>query len=116
MPVVNFQKRFADDVDSGKKRQTIRAMRKRPFKVGDKLYLYTGLRTKSCRKLGEEIIKNVFKIVIDGDEIYLNGFQIDTKRECEQIAKDDGFQNQKDMIEWFEKNHGLPFMGQLIKW
>lgn len=50
MPIINFTK-FIEKVESGEKRQTIRAVRKRPIKVGDKLYLYSGLRTKEARNL-----------------------------------------------------------------
>ena len=48
MPALNFQKRFADLVESGEKCQTIRKCSKdgRDPKVGDTLYLYTGQRPK----------------------------------------------------------------------
>jgi hypothetical protein len=46
MPTLNFKKQFSELVSSGKKRQTIRSIRKIPIKVGDKLYLYSGLRQK----------------------------------------------------------------------
>ena len=37
MPALNFKKEFADKVKNGEKRQTIRAMRKRRFQIGDNL-------------------------------------------------------------------------------
>ena len=51
---VNFTV-FIDKILSGEKRQTIRKAGKKwdKVKVGDKLTLYTGLRTKKCRKLDE---------------------------------------------------------------
>lgn len=52
MPSLNFMERFAGAVERGEKRQTIRRVRKTPIKVGDTLQLYTGQRTKACRKLG----------------------------------------------------------------
>lgn len=51
MALLGFKSIFADAVERGEKRQTIRAERKRPIKVREKLYLYTGLGTKKCRKL-----------------------------------------------------------------
>jgi hypothetical protein len=51
MPAFNYKKQFAELVATGRKRQTIRAMRKRPIKVGDKLYHFTGMRTKQCSQL-----------------------------------------------------------------
>lgn len=57
MPMFNFKKQFADSVESGEKRQTIRARRKNRPQVGQTAYLYTGARTKACRKLGECVIR-----------------------------------------------------------
>lgn len=52
MPAYNFQKQFAPLVESGQKRQTIRAIGKRRHaRPGESLQLYTGQRTKACRKL-----------------------------------------------------------------
>lgn len=53
MVAYNFAAQFAEAVETRKKRQTIRAPRKdnRHAKVGDKLQLYTGMRTTNCRKL-----------------------------------------------------------------
>ena len=52
MPALNFTM-FVDKVESGEKRQTIRAYRKdgRDPKPGDPLYLFTGMRTTACRRL-----------------------------------------------------------------
>lgn len=53
MPSLNFQPRFVPDIEKGIKRQTIRE--DIPFwqklKPGDKLFLFTGLRTKNVRTL-----------------------------------------------------------------
>lgn len=122
MPAFNFQKRFAGKVERGEKRQTIRARRKdgRNPKVGQTAYLYFGMRTKSCRKLGEEIITSV-----DPISIVRNGrFFVDIDIPAgelgyygkEKLAKDDGFIEFSEMLEWFETTHGLPFYGFLIKW
>lgn len=116
MPALNFQKQFVKSVEFGKKRQTIRAMRKRPFRVGDKLYLYYGMRTKQCRKLGESkalfvgdiYIEKTYLITINGNHQY--------EDQIINLAKLDGFKSPKEMARWFEKNHGLPFEGQIIKW
>lgn len=64
MPIINFKPEFAELVASGKKRQTIRAIRKRPFKAGDKLYLYTGLRTKEARNLIDSELADGYRILL----------------------------------------------------
>ena len=53
--IYNFQARFAEAVEQGRKLQTIRAARKdgKVAKIGEVLHLYTGLRSKGARKLRE---------------------------------------------------------------
>ncbi len=51
MVAYSFQKLFAPAIESGVKRQTVRAPRKRHARVGELLQLYCGMRTRSCRKL-----------------------------------------------------------------
>lgn len=64
MPGYSFNIRFVPMLLDGTKRQTIRARRKNPAKVGDTLYLYSGLRTRNCKKLREEKCKATTTIVI----------------------------------------------------
>ena len=131
MPALNFHKQFAPAVRASidaefqkrtklrPKGTTIRAMRKRPFKKGDALYLYTGLRTKYCHKIGETICskaedcKMYFK---DSEFIMELDGMAQTNKQLLQIAKIDGFDEPMDFINWFETNHGFPFHGQRIHW
>src|SRR3990167_9791021 len=125
MPLLNFQKRFVTQVESGGKKQTIRKMRKIPIKAGDKLFLYTGLRTKYCRKLGEGICERVRHILI---EMKTDGISphytvtVNGDKEClygeilRNIAIQDGFLNTVELISFFKKTHTLPFDGQIINW
>jgi len=120
MPLLGFKKQFAPLVESRKKRQTIRAKRrdgKNP-RVDDRLYLYTGLRTKSCRKLGEETCVSVQEITIDYLGINVSGLWL-TASERDALAQADGFTSFQDMKKFFEKEHGglkEGFSGLLIKW
>ena len=120
MPLLGYKKQFVPLVEFGEKRQTIRATRKRPFKVGDRLYHYFGLRTKSCRKLLESDCTAVDDILIDekGD-VYINGHEL-FELSKESLAYSDGFRPAgkawRQMLNFFITVHGLPFTGQLIKW
>jgi hypothetical protein len=120
MPLLNYREQFAEMVESGSKHQTIRAMRKRPFKVGDQLYHYTGLRTKACRKLCKSECREVHDLQIDVlGSLFVDGVEINQVfREC--LAWDDGFRRPcfswYEMLAFFKTTHGLPFSGQLIKW
>ena len=120
MPAINFQKKFAAAVESGEKKQTIRAPRrdgKPTATVGARLYLYTGLRTKVCRKLGEGICTKTSQLVINEERtIIINGTPILSGREEDAFARADGFKDAFDMTNWFATTHGLPFEGSLIEW
>ena len=121
MPLLGYKKQFVPLVESWEKRQTIRAIRKRPFKVGDRLYHYFGLRTKSCRKLLESDCTAADDILIDekGD-VYINGEMLLFTMSKESLAYADGFRPAGkawgQMLHFFKTVHGLPFTGQLVKW
>ncbi len=134
MPALNFMKSMAPLVESGAKRQTIR--RPGRFKVGDTIQLYTGQRTKACRKLGKAICTSVVPIVIDfrrtSGEIDVPHVKYNGKLVSDSvliaIAFRDGFgspqKNQEEryreavarFMAFFEDHYGLPFEGEIIEW
>lgn len=118
MPALNFKSQFADDVESGKKRQTIRPIRKRPIKVGDDLHLYTGMRTKICRKLGMGICGSVMPVRIDAKQkrVVLNGMPLWFHHEIDELARADGFASIGEFFDFFKRQYGEVFEGVLIKW
>lgn len=118
MPALNFKKEFTDKILSGQKRQTVRAMRKdgRNPKPGQTLYLYTGMRTKGCRKLREVLCKNATALHIGEHHTVVKGVYALEPSQIEAFAKDDGFMNMNDFFDFFKKTHGLPFYGLLIEW
>lgn len=128
MPLLGFKKQFAGMVENGLqeppnpairiKRQSIRAKRKdgKNPHCGQTLFLYTGLRTKSCRKLGVATCKSIEEITIESHGINVAGFWL-SHADVENLAFDDGFDSFEQMLAFFEKEHsGLPFWGLLIKW
>ncbi|RBO54645.1 hypothetical protein DSD19_04515 [Rhodovulum sp. BSW8] len=126
MPALNFKKQFADDVAYGIKRQTVRAPRKdgrAHCKVGDTIKLFTGMRTKSCRLLGEARVTSIKTIWMDGVSMKLNGEVLpscivdrDGPMTDNEFAKADGFEGFTEMANWFGEVHGLPFEGVVIRW
>lgn len=115
MPALNFNI-FVDKVESGKKRQTIRLKRKRLIKKGDKLYFYTRMMHKDCRKIGEAVCVGVLPIRIhlidifnDGTEVGLfvfikKGINSITEIQKKKLALDDGFEGIKDFDDYFIKS------------
>jgi hypothetical protein len=116
MPSLNFKKQFAAEVAAGIKRQTIRAKRKIPIKPGDKLTLYTGQRTKSCEKLGDAVCTETKEIeIVSENDVILDGIKL-SRGGIRRLANADGFVFTNKFIKFFEKTHGLPFNGDLIKY
>lgn len=122
MPALNFKARFADLVLQNKKCQTIRAKRKdgRDPKPGDKLFLYSDLRTKNAKKLRIVTCRSVDSIHMSGGMVAMESVDIGGKglshHELDWLAQADGFKDWEDMRHWFFKEHGAPFHGLLIKW
>lgn len=112
MVAINFTV-FQDKILDGSKRQTIR--RTARCKPGDRLQLYTGMRTKSCRKLGEAVCVNVLTVIIKRSYTSV-GYHRLSNREEASLAKRDGFASVADMIGFFEKHYGIPFEGEMIVW
>lgn len=122
MPALNYSERFAGPVDRGEKRQTIRARRKRPIKKGERLYHFTGMRTKACRRLRaghEDHCRDTRPITIDMRvrvlTVTLDGRKIEHEEAC-RLARADGFPDLIEFVVWFRDHHGLPFVGDVITW
>lgn len=111
MAILNFQRRFAADVASGRKRSTIRRLGKHLITPGETLHLYTGLRTKSAKRLLPPVVCTSAEGLIIGAER-----QLHPQQDREALAVADGFRNYTEMADYIEKTYGLPFYGQLIKW
>lgn len=56
MVAYSFDRRFAPAIVAGLKRQTIRALRKRHARPGERLQLYTGMRSRDCRLLRDDVV------------------------------------------------------------
>lgn len=66
MPSLPFQKTLVNAVIFGRKPGTVRQLRKRnPITPGDKLYIFTGMRTPKCKRHGHHICVGIFDIQID---------------------------------------------------
>lgn len=122
MVALNFQPQFAEAVESGRKRQTIR--RQARCMAGDKIQLYTGQRTKSCRKLGDAVCTRVRPVRIEATQMFLDGERLlagNAERDelgdrDNDFARKDGFDGFCELSDWFANRYGLPFEGFVVSW
>jgi hypothetical protein len=118
MVAYSFKAQFAPLVESRAKRQTIRALgKRRPPWPGESLQLYTGMRTKACRKLvsPDPICISAEPVQITAEGIKLGDRWLNQAEQA-QMAVADGFENLTSFYDFFRQTHGLPFQGFLIKW
>lgn len=116
MVAINFQARFADLVATGEKTQTIR-LSPRGIKIGTELQLYTGQRTKACRKLGDGICKAVNEIKLEKDMAFIGGDDRSYLIDLDRLAIRDGFGSYSEMYEWFSQRYKRDVItGWLIEW
>lgn len=121
MPQINFTV-FIPKVEDGSKPLTIRAMRKRKFKVGDKLLLFQGLRSSKTRRLITPYTKyddkgrpyvtciEALDIEVSGGKVVLAGNEL-SDSSIEELSRRDGF----DTVQGFFNYHdGLK--GQVVWW
>jgi hypothetical protein len=125
MVAYNFKPQFAPLIASGQKCQTIRTLGKRRHaRAGDTLQLYTGQRTRSCRKLLDTVCTEAIPIamhphkmdeVVTGLSIYLGHAEcaLDAASVA-ALAKADGFESISEFVDFLRER--LPFEGMLIQW
>ena len=125
MVAYSFQQMFRAPILAGTKRQTIRPDRKgcsRHAHPGDVMQLYTGMRTKYCRKIGDAICESVQSIRIQISTyclIQAPGLSlISAPANLDKFARSDGFEDWAAMRAFWEKHHpGISvFSGNLIRW
>jgi len=116
MPAVNFYPRFADQVESGQKRQTIRL---RQFHPGATLYLLTGQRTAWCQRLGLGTVTRCRPVVVDFYN-YVPRIVIDdvalSMKQMEAFARADGFRDLDSFMDFFSDHYELPLAAWVTEW
>jgi hypothetical protein len=102
MPAYNFKSQFTPAVEAGTKLCTIRS---RAAVVGTQAYLYTGMRTKACRKLGQGVITRCDEIIIGRDDAAFPFVIIDGRHlsmvEIWALSEADGFPDSEEFIDFF---------------
>jgi hypothetical protein len=123
---LNFKPTFAPYITARTKPHTIRAPRKTPIHHGQALQLYTGMRTKACRKIGDAVCQSTAEITIDPERrtIHLDVIRSRTDlqtlpykvgTQCAQATADliraDGFEDESAFWAFFTHPDGQAFTG-----
>jgi hypothetical protein len=127
MKVITFKPQFAPLVHAGVKRQTIRPPQKRPLVVGQSVSLreWSGKPYRSPQRVLRDEVRITEVTPITITETYVMFTPVDGRAafaiwwnddKINEFARADGFASWVEMREWFDAQHGLPFVGVLIKW
>lgn len=116
MVAFNFKPDFKPKIMARKKRSTIRSTKR--CELLDTMQLYTGQRTKKCKKMFDAYCIGIAPI-----EIHEKGWRIFSK-ECEglciihgmELHQQEGFDSIDQMVEFFRKEYGLPYKGWIHVW
>ena len=117
MVAYSFKARFIDGILAGTKDQTIRADRRQGHaEAGDRVQLYTAMRTKRCALILESVCLHSFRVLLRWRPVI--EFQVEGTRvpvaEMDAFARRDGFADVDDMAAfWGDVER---FAGQLIRW
>lgn len=113
MPAYNFRPCFIEPIRAGKKTQTIRPVGKRRHaKPGDRLQLYTGMRTKCCAKIldVDPVCLFVLPVRLDFSRPDCPIVVVDQRElprnEAIEFARRDGFQSLDEMAVMFTGIYG----------
>lgn len=118
MPAYNFKRQFVSPIRSGEKKTTIRFPRKRPTRVGDVLYLYTGMRTKKCELINVYVCEKVQPITIwpTIEDVSIELARL-SRGEIADMARKDGFSTSFAFFHFFMNAYGPgPHHMELITW
>ena len=115
MVAFNFRREFKPKILNGTKLSTIRSTQR--CNVGDIMQLYVGQRTAECEKLMDARCVGVCSIVINHTNFWATSGIFGNVRPSDRpLHEQEGFQNVKEMVDFFREQYGLPYTGYLHAW
>ncbi|MGB9154390.1 MAG: hypothetical protein WCD70_15030 [Alphaproteobacteria bacterium] len=116
MTAFNFRPIFVPKILSGEKLSTIRSTKR--CEVGDTMQLYTGQRTKACRKLMDVTCIGVAPIILSAAVMWRLGEITGNVHPMSALLlhAQEGFANMKEMLDFFREEYGLPYRGFIHAW
>jgi hypothetical protein len=121
MVAYSFKERFIAPIETGTKRQTVRADGKRRHaRPGEDLQLYYAMRTKQCRLIRRARCIDVaaIRLRFQRPDVILNYGARAIHYAPDAFAREDGFKDWADLCAFWEAEHGAlhEFEGTLIRW
>lgn len=132
MVAYSFQKRFPPLILSGRKPHTLRGPRRRHARIGERVQLYQGMRTKFCKLFAEPVCNRFHGVLLKFSEWQSFAFfdvaeqepgtwrRVGALRPIENpdaFAYSDGFDDIDDMGRFWLDTHSVRFWdGFLIGW
>lgn len=105
--LLGFKKRFRAPIESGAKIHTMRDRRMKPPKTGERLFMYTGLRTKYCELItNRETLRSTQDITVMVHilpkivYVWIDGRGLDIF-EVAEFVYNDGFEDVEDFADWW---------------
>ena len=121
--ILPFKPQFKPLILDGTKIHTIREDKHDRWKVGMKIHMATGVRTKNYKQFAEATVSEISTIEIKwygskefsnrAVQVKVNETNItNTFDTLDLLVKNDGFSNRQDFFAWFNED----FTGKLIYW
>jgi hypothetical protein len=126
--LLGFKKIFAPGIVDGSKIFTIRKLRKITPKIGETIYMYSGLRTKHSKLITSDFkytgcqLVHLHITLLNADSMKVNisvaDHDLDPRRYLSPLdkaafVKHDGFRSLRDFAEYWMKNEAEPRATQL---
>jgi len=129
--LLGFKKRFAPNIINGSKIHTLRNARKVEPKIGELLYMYTGLRTRNCELIRKDLtLKSIQQVEIvfywgsydrHGNEkeseshhpvIWVDHEHL-TDDQINDFFVNDGFKDESDFVNFWDLKKGSDVVAEL---
>jgi hypothetical protein len=124
--ILGFKPQFVEPILKGTKKHTIRKDEKNRWKVGRKIDMATGVRTKKYNKFAENTCTGIQTIEIkwwnptpdyphrsSSVQVFIDGRNIShNDKILDKLVKNDGFDTRKEFFDWFSEN----YTGKIIHW
>jgi hypothetical protein len=122
--ILPFKPQFKPLICDGTKNTTFREDKHDRWKVGMKIHMATGVRTKNYKQFAEATVSKIDQVEIIytlcpiritriGVNIKINGeYLTNDSGELDELIKNDGFKSRQEFFNWFNKD----FKGKIIYW